>query len=453
MAVISEVNFLQLEDRMDAEYYRPDYLKTMEKLRECNAENLEKYVSIRNGYPFSSTMFNFGDVPLIKITDIKDFIDVKNLITIPREYLDEIGFIFPKENDIILGMDGTDEFRASIITEDLVKCAINQRIAIITTKDPLLAQYLFVFFKTQYGATQLVREKTTATTVGHISNRIIKNVQVVIPRKKFQNHIKELVSSAFQMKKHADSLYKDGIKLLYVETGIDKLKITEEKMFEATFSQIEETQRLDAEYYRPKFTKIMQILKKNSNVKTLAEISKSIISGSYIRDYSSGGTFYLRVQNIRETEIDLRDVKFVDIEQSKIPDRIRVKADDVLLTRTGTTGVAFVAEKELEGAVISQHVTRITLRENFDPYYVAACLNSQIGRLQAERAVAGTMQKELIHSSMKKMKIPIITLQDQQKISEKIKESLKQRRKAQDLILKAKRKVANYMGINRELEN
>lgn len=199
--------------------------------------------------------------------------------------------------------------------------------------------------------------------------------------------------------------------------------------------------RFDSEYYQPKYTVLMKELDKLKSVASLEKISKSIISGSYVKDYVPKGVLYLRVQNIQENEIDLSDIKFVNVEKSKIPEKIRVKPNDVLITRTGTTGVAFVATKELEGAVISQHLTRIVLQNNINPDYIAVCLNSQMCRLQMERPLAGSLQKELIHAAMKSVKIPILPRVVQEKIAEEIKKSLEVRREVKSLLNQAKTEV------------
>lgn len=274
-----------------------------------------------------------------------------------------------------------------------------------------------------------------------LSEEDIGNILVPIPPPSFQEHIEKLVKEAHEKRKLTDQRYKEAEQLLYKELGIEKLELTREKTFETSFFEVVKTMRFDSEYYQPKYTVLMKELDKLKSVENLEKISKSIISGSYVKDYVPKGTLYLRVQNIQENEIDLSDIKFVNVEKSQIPEKIRVKPNDVLLTRTGTTGVAFVATKELEGAVISQHLTRIVLQNNINPDYVAVCLNSQICRLQMERPLAGSLQKELIHVVMKSIKIPILSQAIQEKIAEKIKESLELRKEAKSLLDQAKTEV------------
>lgn len=209
---------------------------------------------------------------------------------------------------------------------------------------------------------------------------------------------------------------------------------------EITYSQLDK-RFLSAEYYKKEYLNNEKLLDRMENLKTLKDIAISIKSGTYVRKYVDDGTLYLRVNNIRENDIDLTDVKFVDIERSKIPDEVRVKANDVLLTRTGTIGLSCVAPRKIEGAVISQHLTRITLKQDVNPFYVAVFLNTKLGRMQTERGVAGSVQKELIHNIQKSIKIPILLKPFQDTIAQMVKKASNLRSESEKLNREAKQAV------------
>jgi len=221
---------------------------------------------------------------------------------------------------------------------------------------------------------------------------------------------------------------------------------------EIKYSQLDK-RFLNAEYYKTEYLEVERLLNSISDLKSLKEIAKEITSGSYIAEYVNHGTLYLRVNNVRENEIDLSDVKYVDIERSQIPDKIRVKADDVLLTRTGTIGLACVVPKEIKGAVISQHLTRITLKENINPFYVAVFLNTKLGRKQTERGVAGSLQKELIHDIQKSIKIPIPPKSFQNRIAQIAQKAINLRNESERLIENVMSELESYIGASTQSTN
>ena len=149
------------------------------------------------------------------------------------------------------------------------------------------------------------------------------------------------------------------------------------------FSQIED--RIDAEYYKPEYLSIYEELEKKKNVVLLENIAEEIVSGSYIDTYFPKGTFYLRVNNLKEEGFDLSDAKYVDIQYSKISERIRIHTNDLVLGRTGTVGVVLIVPNELDGVVMSQHITKIVPSERINRFYLMIYLNSKYGRLQAKK--------------------------------------------------------------------
>jgi len=160
-------------------------------------------------------------------------------------------------------------------------------------------------------------------------------------------------------------------------------------------SELEGAKRFDAEYYKPEYLILLSQLKNLRDIILLKSISNEIVSGSYIDKYFDAGTLYLRVNNITESGFDLSDIKFVDIVYSKIPNKIRLKEQNLVLGRTGTIGVVHIVPKNLDGSVISQHITKIVLKPNIDRYYLVAYLNTKFARLQEQRVSLGSMQIEL----------------------------------------------------------
>lgn len=217
---------------------------------------------------------------------------------------------------------------------------------------------------------------------------------------------------------------------------------------EITFSQLD-PRFFNAEYYKPEYIEVHNLLRRLDNVKNLEEISESIISGSYIREYVDTGTLYLRVNNIKEYEIDLGDIKFVDVVKSQIPTKIRVKLNDVLLTRTGTIGIAHVVSEEIVGAVISQHLTRITVKDKVNPFYLAVFLNTKLGRSQTERGASGSMQRELIHNIQRFIKISIPPRSFQDRIEDNLKKAHKKLNQADEIKKEMDNALYQLLGLRR----
>src|SRR5262245_55700966 len=98
-----------------------------------------------------------------------------------------------------------------------------------------------------------------------------------------------------------------------------------------------------------------------------------IDSGQYIDEYVEGGSRteavrpYIRVDNVRPFVANMNrvDLAFVRRDHPAVLSRSLVCEGDVVIARTGTLGKAALAVGELVGCVISQHITRLAVRDEF----------------------------------------------------------------------------------------
>ena len=72
------------------------------------------------------------------------------------------------------------------------------------------------------------------------------------------------------------------------------------------------------------------------------------------------------------------------------------------------------------------------------PDYLTLVLNSIVVKLQAERDAGGSIIQHWKPSEIEHVIIPILPMNEQQMIANKIKQSFKMRKDAQDLLLQAK---------------
>ena len=188
-------------------------------------------------------------------------------------------------------------------------------------------------------------------------------------------------------------------------------------------SQLESAKRLDAEYYQPEF---LEVERKLGTVKTttIENISESVVNFgayslcNYIK-WQDDGVPYLNVQNIMDGYIDFEDVKFIDDKVDNILKKSKVKEGQVIITMAGTIGNAAVAYNIPPKVNSNQATAKITLKENFSPFYLVAFLSSYYGRSQTEREIVSSVQPNIFLFQIKNFKVPIAS-KNRQKEIEKI---------------------------------
>lgn len=147
-----------------------------------------EHIKIIPGFPFNSALFNNdGDgLPLIRIRDLlTSKIETYYRGEFPKEYLIE-------EGDILIGMDG--DFHI-VKWKNKTKALLNQRIMKVAQKDgaAINIEYFYYFL---FPFLSDVWEKTTATTVKHLSTYDVSEAEVEFPKFEVQTKIARILSTA-----------------------------------------------------------------------------------------------------------------------------------------------------------------------------------------------------------------------------------------------------------------
>ena len=146
-------------------------------------ENLFDIADVQYGYPFSTDYFNsIGEgVPVIRIRDILGN-DITNYSTeeVEDKYKINVG-------DVLIGMDGN--FHMNYWIKE--NCYLNQRVVKVNSDklpNMVLKYQIEPFIK--------LREKSVSrTTVGHLSDKDLKAINVILPKEKNLSPIVERFES------------------------------------------------------------------------------------------------------------------------------------------------------------------------------------------------------------------------------------------------------------------
>lgn len=141
-----------------------------------------------------------------------------------------------------------------------------------------------------------------------------------------------------------------------------------------------------------------------------------------------------------------KDLKFISQEAAK-QQQSTVKTGDVLISRSGTLGLAITIPDYLNNAVYGSYfiLTR-PKQEVILPTYLALYLNSLVGKLQTEQANTGGIQTNLTIPVLESLLIACPPLDIQQRLVDKVNQSYDAEDKSQQLLEIAK------TGVERAIE-
>lgn len=452
MAAFSIIQKSQLEGamRLDAEYYQPEYLG-FEKRMKSEISQYKLWKGIKGKFitgPFGSEFHveNYesnGRFRYIRGKDVKEFFLTDNdNVYIPKKDFDRLKKYALCENDILISVVGTLG-NVAIVEKSNMPSIFSCKSTAFRT-DEIDSYYFLAYLNSKYGRGFLERSVRGAVQTG-LNIDDLKNLPIYVPATEKQNIIGKIIKDAQYELKNSKDLYKKAEELLLKELGLESFDIEENLSTIVNFSDILEARRMDAEYFQEKYEKL--ILKiKNKNAKKLGGIvsmKKGFEPGS--EEYQEEGKLFVRVSSLSKNGIESNDQKYLSDElYNKLEKDYEPKVGEILLTKDATPGIAYFIKEKVEG-IISGGILRLKLKEDVEGEYLALCLNSIVGKMQAERDAGGSIIAHWKPEQIKNILIPILPKETQRKISDLVRQSHEARKYAKELLEEAKRKVENMI--------
>ena len=311
--------------------------------------------------------------------------------------------------------------------------------------------FVSTFLKSYYGSSQT--ERLSTGNVQPLLNLLqVKSILIPKLEHKFQVKIRELVKTAHTLKSRSSNFYQQAEDWLLSELGLKDWQPTEESVAVKSFAEsFLSSDRLDAEYYQPKYDQTEKAIKDcGFPFQKLGSLIEPIQNGFDFREYIEEGTPYVRVGDVKNGQINIESAVKIPLSIADIDKPVGLQVGDILFTRKGSFGnSAVVTELEVNGIISSEiMLVRLTSasRQEILPEYVSLFLNSKFGYLQVERRVHGVAYYSISQSDLANLLIPILPKSQQQKIVEKIKSSFSLKQESKHLLEIAK------TGVERAIE-
>jgi restriction endonuclease S subunit len=441
MITYSIIQKSQLEGshRLDAEYYQPEYLEIDRKIRSFNnyllGDLITSFASGKNLPQLDDK--SIGKIFFVRTQNVRQILIDKEGISFVDPTVEKYPLL--NEGDILAVRVGEGVGNTSIVTPEFAHHSYSDNIIRLRIKklDPY---FVIIFLNSKAGLSYLERvSKGSARSL--ISSENIYTIKIPNLGEEINKFCKKTVFDATEKIRQSESLYSQAEDLLLQELGLKDFKIEEDLCYVVDISNAKSAHRLDAEYFQPRYEKIIQKIKKQkiAYLGDLVVMKKGFEPGS--DEYQNEGKLFIRVSSISKQGILDKDQKYLNDElYQKLKNNFEPKIGEILLTKDATPGIAYVLREPIEG-IISSGIMRLKLKEDIESEYLALCINSIIGQMQIERDAGGSIIIHWKPEQIKKLQIPILSKSIQQKIADLIRKSHEARKKAKGLLEEAKHKV------------
>ena len=442
MIICSIIQKSQLEGatRLDAEYYQPEYLEIEERIKKLKTFVLGEISFITDGQHGYFKLDENSEIRQITAQHIIDgFIDKTNADRLSKETHEKNLRASLKENDIVLSTVGTVG-NAGVVTKEIPPANLDQNVARINLniKD-LDPWYLVVFLNSKYGQLQINRN-ITGQVQQRLSLETLRHLEIPIISE--QEHVGNLLKNSYKALTLSKSLYSQAEDLLLGELGLKNFKLEEELSYIVNLSDVNSAHRADAEYFQPKYDELIKRIAKNEHEKLikLANRVKTKIKPIPDRLYK-----YIEI-----SDIDISDgfVDFNEIIGQELPAnaRIPIKGVELVISKVRPTrGAISILPPDFNKDFICSSAFSVFTVSGPLKEYLFVVLRSIIGKIQFEKPTTGTSYPTITDQDVENILVPILPQSFQQKIADLVLQSHQARKKAKELLERAKREVEEFI--------
>ena len=434
----SIVNYQSIVDsshslRLDAEFFHPDYLEVQQQLEAISSHRLKNFqVKIRHPKEIKRNYVDDG-VLFLRAQNVRPLsIDLtSNPVYISEEDAERLRENTIHHKDILITRTGANAGQCAIYLEN--SDAISSSHTFIVKSGKLNPFFLAIFLNTTHGKALIERGK-----YGSSQPEIAPYFLYQIPMPVW-NALPPVIEKTYLQSKDLTELsktrYIEAQNLLLTELGFEDWQPKHQLTFVKNFSDTESTERIDAEYFQPKYEEIEEGIenysKKSTTVRNEFKENKSTfeVEPDQLYRYVEIGSV-----NVSTGEIIAEEVLGKDL---PVNAKRVLKKGDIVVSKVRTYRGAITIVQE-DGYVGSGAFC--ILRENgqINKETLLACLRSKLFLTWSWKPNTGTSYPTLGDDDILDFPIPLLPKEKQAEIEQKVTESVNLRKRAKALLEHAK---------------
>jgi len=392
---------------------------------------------------------------IYRMDEINNMICARNILKYAQISHEEIENYKLKDKDILFNRTNSQAFvgRTGMFRKFSDENLVFASYLIRITPDPDIVspEYLTAFLNTKYGILDVKRRARISINQSNVNAEELKRVEIPLVSSDFQLEITKAFDSAFKNVQASERKYQEAHTLLLSELGLLDWKPKHRLTFVKNYSDTLQAERIDAEYYQPKYEEIINSIKAYSGgwdtLGNLVTIKKCTEVGS--SEYIDHGVPFVRVSNISPFEITkekyISERLYTEINQHQ-PHR-----GEILFSKDATPGIAHYLNEKPEKMIPSGGILRLKIKtDNINNEYLTLVLNSILTKEQVSRDVGGSVILHWRPDQVKNTVIPILPEEIQSEIKAQVIESFSLRKRCNHLLECAKRAVEIAIEQNEE---
>lgn len=423
--------------RLDAEFFRPDYLQVQRQLEAIGSRKLIDFqVNIRHPKEIQRNYVDDG-IPFLRAQNVRPLsIDLtSNPVYISEEDAERLQDNTIHYKDILITRSGANAGQCAIYLED--SHAISSSHTFIVQSGNLNPFFLAIFLNTKYG-TALIEKGKYGSAQPEVAPPFL--YQMPVPNwENLQTEIEKTYLRSKDLTELSKTRYAETQTLLLDELGLTDWQPKRKLTFATDYASMQRAERIDADYFQPRYGDIISAIKCYqggwSTIGNQAQLKDSNFKPEPETEYK-----YIELANIGSDG----EINGCMVEQGQdLPSRARSKVNtgDVIVSSIegSLESIALITE-EYDNALCSTGFHTVK-SDVLNSETLLVFLKSCVGQLQLKKGCSGTILTAINRDEFSRIVVPIIKADKQSEIQQKIIESFNLRKHAKQLLECAKQAV------------
>ncbi|WP_066320555.1 restriction endonuclease subunit S [Bacillus sp. FJAT-29814] len=328
-----------------------------------------------------------------------------------------------KQGDILISTVRPERNLVAVVTDEFEGCIVTTTFAVLRPQG-ILAEVLY-FLLRSIPFNEQITALSTGMTVPTVKLKDLKDLEV--PDNCFHDAIKREAPKHFSLWLERNNSIKTTQQVVEEVFSKNNVLIKEDLLEQSSlyipYSYKKLKDRLDVGYYMDSTRQDWSV-----ETKSLDDVTIEFRAGAAIpsKEYKSEGVPYVRIKDLKENIISDEELVFIDEKIKDKNDKSTMHTKELLISRVGTIGKAALVNKKYEGAVANQHLTIVKPDINqIIPEFLVYYFNTTWAEKQFVSRSGGVAQQFIKLGAIKTIKVPVPTIQLQQKIINEVNQELK----------------------------
>lgn len=307
------------------------------------------------------------------------------------------------------------------------------------TQETILPEYLCTFLNSRYGVWDIKRRARQSINQTNVNPEEVKEIDIPLLRMDIQLKIQKYFKFANVLRLQSRLAYDEANQHLNQLFGIDNFVLTDGTITEKKYTDFVSSTRLDAEYYRPKYDELINLVKSHQSGYGKLEMLFLIKDRNYIPE--DGCLYkYIELSNIGS---DGSITGHTEALGEDLPSRARriVRAGDLIVSSLeGSLNSCAIIPEKYDGAICSTGFYVLTPKDiNVETALVL--FKSQLMQALMTRVCSGSIMAGMNTDEFANLIVPKIDQHTQHVIAEIIQDCAQKREESIRLLELAKTAV------------